>query len=48
MKKNGAEIIKQMLQIQYDIIREVTGEDKPYVRITFYDEIATPNGQRLS
>ena len=38
--KERAEIINKMLQIQYDIIREVTGEDKPYVRITFYDEIA--------
>jgi hypothetical protein len=35
------DIINRMLQIQYDIIREVTGEDKPYVRTTFYDEIAT-------
>jgi len=39
--KERAEIINKMLKIQYDLIREITGEDKPYVRITFYDEIAT-------
>jgi len=39
--KQRAEIINKMLKIQYDLIREITGEDKPYVRITFYDEIAT-------
>ncbi len=39
-EKERAEIINKMLQIQYDLIREVTGEDKPYARITFYDEIA--------
>jgi len=40
-EKERAEILNKMLQVQYDLIREVTGEDKPYVRITFYDEIAT-------
>ena len=35
-----AEVINRMLQIQYDLIREVTGEDEPYARITFYDELA--------
>ena len=39
-EKERTEIINKMLQIQYDLIREVTGEDKPYVRITFYDEVA--------
>ncbi len=39
--RKRAEIINRMLQIQYDLIRETTGEDKPYVRITFYDEIAS-------
>ncbi len=35
-----AEVINDMLQIQYDLIREVTGEEEPYARITFYDELA--------
>jgi hypothetical protein len=39
-EKERAEIINKMLKIQYDLIKEVTGEDKPYARITFYDEIA--------
>ncbi len=39
-EKERAEIINKMLQIQYDLIKEVTGEEKPYARITFYDEIA--------
>lgn len=29
-----------MLRLQLDTIREVTGEESPQVRITFYDEIA--------
>ncbi len=36
-----AEVINRMLQIQLDIIKEVTGNPSPYTRITFYDEIAT-------
>jgi hypothetical protein len=39
MKERG-EVINRMLQIQYDMIKEVTGEEKPYARITFYDELA--------
>ncbi len=39
--KDRGEVINKMLQIQLDIIREVTGNPDPYVRITFYDEIAT-------
>jgi hypothetical protein len=39
--KERADIINRMLQIQYDIIRETTGEDNPYVRLTFYDEMAS-------
>ncbi len=35
-----AEVINRMLQIQYDLIKEVTGEEAPYARITFYDELA--------
>ena len=34
------QVITQMMQIQLDIIREVTGEDDPYVRTTFYDEMS--------
>jgi len=36
-----AEVINRMLQIQLDIIKDVTGDQKPYTRITFYDELAT-------
>ena len=39
--KARADVINRMMQIQYDIICETTGEDKPYVRVTFYDELAT-------
>jgi len=39
--KERAEVINKMLQIQLDIIKEVTGIPNPYVRITFYDEIAS-------
>ena len=35
-----AAVINEMLQIQLDLIKEVTGNPEPYVRITFYDEIA--------
>jgi hypothetical protein len=38
--KDRAEVINKMLRIQLDLIKEVTGESDPYVRITFYDEIA--------
>jgi hypothetical protein len=36
-----AEVINKMLQIQLDIIKDVTGDPNPYTRITFYDELAT-------
>jgi hypothetical protein len=39
-EKERAEVINRMLQIQYDLIREMTGEENPYARITFYDELA--------
>ncbi|NOR76014.1 MAG: hypothetical protein GQ525_12770, partial [Draconibacterium sp.] len=39
--KDRAEIINRMLQIQLDIIKEATGNSDPYVRITFYDELAS-------
>jgi len=38
--KDRALVINEMLQIQYDLIKEVTGNPEPYARITFYDEIA--------
>jgi hypothetical protein len=38
--KDRAEIINRMLQIQLNLIKEVTGIPNPYVRLTFYDEIA--------
>ena len=38
--KERSRIINEMLQVQYDLIREVTGNPEPYVRITFYDELA--------
>lgn len=39
--KARADVINRMMQIQYDMICETTGEDNPYVRVTFYDELAT-------
>ena len=38
-KERGA-IITEMLATQMEIIRKHTGEAEPYVRITFYDEMA--------
>ena len=38
--KDRALVINEMLQIQLDLIKEVTGDPDPYARITFYDEIA--------
>lgn len=35
-----AEVINRMLQIQMDIINKYSKEKNPYVRITFYDEMA--------
>lgn len=34
------QIISQMMQIQVDLIKEITGEEDPYVRTTFYDEMS--------
>ena len=39
-ERERAEVINSMLQIQYDMIKEMTGEEDPYARITFYDELA--------
>ena len=38
-KERGA-VITQMMQIQVDLIKEITGEEDPYVRTTFYDEMS--------
>ena len=38
-EERGA-VITQMMQLQLDIIKEVTGEQDPYVRTTFYDEMS--------
>ena len=38
--KHRANVINRMLQIQLDLIKEVTEDPDPYVRITFYDELA--------
>lgn len=38
-EERGA-VISQMMQLQLDIIKEVTGEQEPYVRTTFYDEMS--------
>lgn len=35
-----AEVINRMLQLQMEIIRKYSKEKDPYVRITFYDEMA--------
>jgi len=39
--KARADIINQMVGIQYRMIKEATGEDDPFVRMTFYDEISS-------
>ena len=39
-EKDKAEVINRMLNIQYNLIKEITGEKNPYVRITFYDELS--------
>lgn len=39
--KDRAKIINQMVGIQYRMIKEATGEDDPFVRMTFYDEISS-------
>jgi hypothetical protein len=38
--RERARIINEMLEIQLDLVRKVTGDPEPYARITFYDEIA--------
>ncbi len=35
-----AGVINRMLKIQLDLIKEITGDPEPYVRVTFYDELS--------
>ncbi len=35
-----AQVINKMLNIQYNMIKEITGNENPFVKITFYDEIS--------
>ena len=39
--RERAEVINRMVKEQYDMICASTGEDNPFVRMTFYDEIST-------
>lgn len=39
-EKERADVINRMVRIQYDMIRRATGEDDPFVRMTFYDELS--------
>ena len=38
--RERAEVINKMLRIQLDLIKKATGDDNPYVRMTFYDELS--------
>ena len=38
--KERAEVINKMVRIQYDMIKEATGDPDPFVRMTFYDELS--------
>lgn len=38
--RERAEVINRMMRIQLDLIKEITGEQAPYVRVTFYDELS--------
>lgn len=35
-----AKVINKMLRIQLNLIKEITGDIRPYVRMTFYDELS--------
>lgn len=35
-----AEVINRMIRIQLDMIKKATGEEDPFVRMTFYDELS--------
>lgn len=38
--KERAEVINHMIRIQLDMIKKATGENDPFVRMTFYDELS--------
>lgn len=38
--KERAEVINRMIRIQLDMIKKATGEEDPFVRMTFYDELS--------
>lgn len=38
--KERAEVINRMVRIQYDMIKKATGEEHPFIRMTFYDELS--------
>lgn len=38
--KQRAEVINRMIRIQLDMIKKATGEEDPFVRMTFYDELS--------
>lgn len=39
-EKERGEVINRMLNIQLNLIREISGDQTPYARITFYDEMS--------
>lgn len=39
-EKERGEVINKMLRIQLGLIKKITGDKKPYVRMTFYDELS--------
>ena len=39
--RERGEVINRMVKTQYDMICESTGEENPFVRMTFYDEISS-------
>lgn len=38
--KQRAEVINRMIRIQLEMIKKATGEEDPFVRMTFYDELS--------
>ena len=38
--KERADIINRMIRIQLAMIKKATGEEDPFVRMTFYDELS--------
>lgn len=46
-EKERAEVVNEMTQKMYDMICESTGEDNPFVRMTFYNELSNLMGKGL-